>query len=320
MHCVTGAFGYSGRHIARLLLDQGQPVCTLTGHSPADAGPIEVRPLALTEPATLRKALDGVEVLYNTYWVRFAHGDTTHEHATAGNLALFRAAAEAGVRRIVHTSITTPSVQSPLSYFRGKALVEAALKSSGISYAILRPAVFFGGRDVLINNIAFLLRRLPLFGVVSGRYRVQPTHIDDMARLAVAQGRAKDDVVLDAVGPEAFAFGDLVNRVNAAVHGRARVVDMPGWVVRAAAGITGWFVGDVVLTKDELAGLTADLLVQRELYEGAPAAGSAPIESPFATPCPTRLTDWLKDNAEPLGRTWASELGRHYRRDESQVP
>lgn len=310
LHCVTGAFGYSGRHITRLLLEEGHTVRTLTGHPPADPGPVEVRALDFSDPAGLRASLQGVDVLYNTFWVRFAHGDTTHERAVAGNKTLFAAAAEAGVARVVHTSITNPSPDSTLSYFKGKAEVEAALRESGVSYAVLRPAVFFGGRDVLINNIAFLLRRLPLFGVVAGSYRVQPTHIDDMARLAVDQGRATENVVLDAVGPEAYTFADLVGMVNEAVHGRAKVIEAPAWVVRAAAGIIGWFVGDVVLTADEVAGLTADLLVQRELYEWRPAV---------PTPCPTSFRGWLADNANDLGRTWASELGRHYTRDATQV-
>jgi len=299
IHAVTGAFGYSGQHLARRLLEQGAAVRSLTGHPDRPdpfGGRVEVRRLAFDDAAALRQALVGVKVLYNTYWVRFAHGATTHALAVARSRRLFQAAAEAGVERVVHVSITNPSPESPLPYFRGKAEVEQALAASGLSHAILRPAVFFGGRDVLINNIAWLLRRLPLFGVAPGRYGLQPIHVDDLARLAVGQGASRDTVTLDAVGPEVFAFDDLVRLVRKAVGSRALVTPVPPWLLLLASRLLQPLVGDVVLTADEVAGLRANLLVS-----AAPATGT------------TRFTDWLARHAGELGVAWASELERHFR-------
>jgi uncharacterized protein YbjT (DUF2867 family) len=298
VHAITGAFGYSGKHIARLLVDRGERVRNLTGHPDRPnpfAGAVEVTSFRFEDPGALREALEDVRVLYNTYWVRFDHGTSTFARAVENSRALFRAAAHAGVERVVHVSITNPSLDSPLPYFRGKAAVEAALRDTGLSHAILRPAVFFGGRDVLINNIAWLLRRLPLFGKARGKYAIQPVHVEDFARLAVEQGGSRIDVVLDAVGPETLEFDELVRLVRAAVGSRAPIVPVPHSLLLAATRLVGAVVRDVVLTPDEIAGLTANLLVST----------AAPTTS-------TRFSEWLTENAEQLGVHWASELERHY--------
>ncbi|MFH1464641.1 MAG: NAD(P)H-binding protein [Pseudomonadota bacterium] len=300
LHAVTGAAGYSGRAIAALLLEHGVRVRSLTAHPerPHPFGArLEVANLAWDDPDALARALAGVHVLYNTWWIRFAHGGVDHAVAVDRSRQLIAAAAHAGVERVVHTSITQPSLDSPLPYFAGKARVEAALRASGMSFAILRPAVFFGGADVLLNNIAFLLRRLPLFGVPGdGRYRFQPIHVEDFARLAVAQGAAREDVVLDAVGPEAYAYDDLVRLLARSVGRPARLVYLPPWMVLAASRLLGPLVGDVVLTREEIAGLMGDLLVSAQAPTGT-----------------TRLSAWLEEFGADLGRTWASEVARHYR-------
>ncbi len=299
IHAVTGAFGYSGMHLARLLLERGERVRSLTGHPGRPdpfAGRVQVVPFRFDEPTAMRAALRDVRVLYNTYWTRFDHGASTFARAVANSRALFRAAADAGVERVVHVSITNPTSDSPLPYFRGKAETEAALRETGLSCAILRPAVFFGGRDVLVNNIAWLLRRLPVFGVATGGYRLQPIHVEDFARLALAHGEGRTDVVVDAVGPEALGFDELVRLVRRAVGSRALVVLVPRTLLLAAARVVGALVRDVVLTRDEVAGLTANLLVSR----GAPTGS-------------TRFTEWVRGNAARLGVEWASELSRHYR-------
>lgn len=299
IHAVTGAFGYSGRHITELLLAQGKRVRSLTGHPDRPdpfAGRVEVRRFEFEDAARMRAVLADVKVLYNTYWVRFAHGTTTHARAVEHSRRLFRAAAEVGVERVVHISITNPSLDSELPYFKGKAEVEQALAASGLSHAILRPAVFFGGRDVLINNIAWLLRRLPVFGIAPGRYGLQPIHVDDLAHLSVEQGESRSIVTMDAVGPEALGFDELVRLVRRAVGSRALVTAVPPWLLLLASRVLQSVVGDVVLTSDEVAGLTANLLVS-----SGPAAGT------------TRFSEWLGQNAAGLGTEWASELGRHFK-------
>ena len=298
---VTGAFGYTGKYIARRLLDQGSRVRTLT-RTPVSRSPfgeeVEVRPLDFGAPPQLVASLEGADILYNTYWVRFARGGVTHDTAVENSRALLRAAVEAGVRRVVHISITNATQDSPLPYFRGKALAEMAVRDSGLSYAIVRPTVLFSPEDILINNIAWFLRRFPLFPIPGrGGYPVQPVFVDDVARLAVEAGTGVDDVAIDAVGPETFTFEEMVRLLARRVGSRSRLVRTPPSAALLAARIAGRLVRDVVLTKDELDGLMAGLLVSAD-----PPTGS------------TRFSTWLEAEGAPLGQRYASELTRHYRR------
>ncbi len=298
---VTGAFGYTGKYIARRLLEQGSRVRTLT-RTPVSRSPfgddVEARPLDFGDPSGLFASLEGADILYNTYWVRFARRGVTHDTAVENSRALLRAAVKAGVRRVVHISITNATQDSPLPYFRGKALAEMAVRDSGLSYAIVRPTVLFSPEDILINNIAWFLRRFPLFPIPGrGGYPVQPVFVDDVARLAVEAGTGVDDVAIDAVGPETFTFEEMVRLLARRVGSRSRLVRTPPSAALLAARIAGRLVRDVVLTKDELDGLMAGLLVS--------------ADPPTA---PTRFTEWLEAEGPSLGQRYASELARHYRR------
>src|SRR5439155_7954939 len=128
-----GAFGYTGKYIARRLLAMGRRVLTLTGH-PDRPNPfgelVSVAPFRFEQPEALAETLRGASVLYNTYWVRFSRGGVTFEKAVENSRVLIRAAEAAGVRRIVHVSITHASEDSPLGYFRGKGQIEAAIASA----------------------------------------------------------------------------------------------------------------------------------------------------------------------------------------------
>jgi NADH dehydrogenase len=259
---VTGAFSYSGAAIAGELQKAGHRVRTLTAHpdrAPADTD-IEVRPLDFADAAELTRSLRGAHTLYNTYWVRFAHGRTDHDTAVANSRALFEAAAAAGIERIVHISITHPSPDSPYPYFRGKAHVEQLLADSGISYAIARPAILFGGDGVLINNIAWLLRRLPVFAMGGrGDYRIRGIHVADLARLCASLGRRTDTVTVDAVGPESLTFRELVHAVRAAVGSRALIVPVPPVLLIALSHALGVALHDQLLTREEYQAMAAEL-------------------------------------------------------------
>jgi len=300
LHAVTGAFGYSGRYIAQRLLAEGQRVFTLTNSSHRQnpfGDRVRAVPFNFDEPGRLTESLRGVSVLYNTYWVRFNHGNFTHASAVQNTMRLFECARAAGVERVVHVSITNPSEDSPLEYFRGKARLERALVESGLSHAILRPTVLFGKEDILVNNIAWALRHLPVFGVFGdGRYRLQPIYVDDLAALAVEQGKQRENGIIDAIGPETFTYRGLVETVGEIVGRRIPVIRVPPAVGYAAAWVIGRWVDDVMITREEIAGLMANLLCVDSTPTGR-----------------TRLTDWAKARASSLGLHYTSELAR--RRD-----
>jgi uncharacterized protein YbjT (DUF2867 family) len=299
MDAVTGAFSYTGKYITRLLLAQGREVITLTGHPDRPnefGGKVKALAYHFDQPDRLAQSLEGVDTLYNTYWVRFDHGQTTFEVAVRNTQALFRAARRAGVQRIVHTSITNPTLDSPLPYFRGKAQLEKDLQEAGLSYAILRPTVLFGPEDILINNIAYLVRTFPLFAIPGdGEYRLQPVFVEDYARLAVQAGAGKEDCVIDVVGPDVFTFNQMVELIAASLGRSPWLLHLPPSMVLPLSGVVGWWLKDVTLTWDEYRGLSAGLLVSAQ-----PPTGQA------------RLGDWLKENAGRVGSRYASELERHY--------
>jgi NADH dehydrogenase len=304
---VTGAFGYSGAAIARELRAAGHEVRTLTGHPRGGPGAdgIDIRALDFADPAGLTNDLAGAHTLYCTYWVRFPHGAATRESAVANSKLLFDAAARAGIERIVYVSILHADTASPYPYFSGKGQVEAHLAASGVPYAIARPAILFGSSaasgtagSVLVNNIAWLLRHLPAFGIGDGGgYRVRPVHVDDLARLCVDLGGRAGNVTIDAVGPDAPTFRELVTAIRSATGSRSLLVPAPGWLIPPLSAVLGAALRDVLLTKEEYQAMAAGLATS-----DAPQAGQS------------SLMDWIADHGHELGRTYANELDRHYRR------
>lgn len=297
---VTGAFSYSGKYIAKRLLEKGEEVITLTNHpnrpNPFN-GKIKSYPLNFANESELVASLQGTDVLVNTYWVRFDKGTNTQPKAVENTKKLVKAAVKAGVKRIVHISIANPSADSHLPYYCGKAANEKAVIDSGIPYAILRPTVLVGGgEDILINNIAFLLRHLPFFFIPgNGSYGIQPVHVEDLADLAVQGVYSQENYVIDAVGPDAYTFRDLVKLVGDTIGARRLLIPVPPRMALLAAQFLSLFVDDVILTPEEVDGLMGNLLVSKE-----PARGKIAFK------------DWLFENSDIIGKKYASELKKHY--------
>jgi NADH dehydrogenase len=299
VHVVTGAFGFTGQFITRRLLSMGRRVKTLT-RRPDRPNPfgdrVSVAPYRFDDPDELAQSLRGAAVLYNTYWVRFPHGRVTFAEAITNTRILIRACEAAGIRRIVHLSVTSASEDSPLPYFQGKGILERAIRESSLSYAILRPALVYGPGDILVNNIAWFLRHLPAFAIPGdGGYRLQCVDVEDVAEIAVSASERTENLVADVVAPETYTFDGLVRLIAVAIHSRAKIVHLPPDIARFLLRMAGHLVGDVVLTPDEIAGLMSGLLVAQ-----GPPLGRR------------RFRDWLEEHAPTLGRTYASELGRHY--------
>ncbi|MFZ0332855.1 MAG: NAD(P)H-binding protein [Candidatus Acidiferrales bacterium] len=296
---ITGAFSYTGKYLAPLLLDRGHKLRTLTNHPDANSpliSQIRVVPYRFDDPAALAESLAGCDTLINTYWVRFPHGRVTFDIAVENTRTLVSAAKSAGVRRFVHVSIANASLDSPLAYYRGKARLEEAVRNSGLSFAILRPTVIFGREDILINNIAWFVRHLPVFAVPGdGRYGVQPIFVRDMAALLADAAERSDDYAIDAVGPEACSFDDLIRMISGKIGRPARIIHVPAALAYVATKAMGWLLGDTVLTWEEYRGLMDNLLVSKN-----PATGM------------TKLSDWLAEHRDSVGVHYASEVARHF--------
>ncbi len=235
--------------------------------------------------------------------MRFNHRQFTYAQAIQNTLRLFEAAKHAGVRRVVYVSISNPSEDSKMEYFRGKAKLEKALAASGLSHAILRPTVLFGREDILVNNIAWTLRKLPVFGVFGdGQYRVQPIHVDDLARLAVELGQGSENIMVNANGPETFTYRQMVEMIRDELNIKCQVIRVPSRLAHVIGSVVGKIVGDVTITWDEILALRNELL-----YADTQPTGKI------------KLTDYVREHADELGQHYHSEVARRLDRDRAYV-
>jgi len=300
MDAVTGAFGYIGKYITKALLGRGGEVRTITTHpnKPSSFGAtVKAFPYHFDDRDRLAQSLAGVETLYNTYWVRFPFDGQTYESALANTRTLFQCAQRAGVKRIVHISVTRASIHSDLPYYKGKALQESILGESGVPFSIVRPTLVFGKEDILVNNIAWLIRNSPIFPIFgSGLYRVQPVFVEDLAEIAVRQSTHAPGTTLDAIGPETFTFQELVRLIADKIEKDPKFMRVSPSAGIIFGQLLGLFLGDVLLTRNELKGLMDEYLTSDQL--------------PNAT---TRFSDWLEENKSSVGSRYSSEIARHYR-------
>lgn len=292
IHAVTGAFGYSGKYTAQKLLAQNNEVITLT-NSYKRSNPfgeiLKAYPFNFDNFDELVKSLKDVKVLYNTYWLRFNHNE-----AVDNTIKLFDAAKKAGVERVVHISITNPNKNSNLEYFKAKGILEEYLMNTGMSYSILRPAVIFGEEDVLINNMVWMIRNLPMIGIFGdGKYSIQPIYVMDLAELAVEQGKQTENKIIDAIGPETFQYRELLEKIMEVIGKKRKIISVSDGFGYFASKLIGWLQGDIVTTKSEIEGLKSNLL----FTNSAPAGH-------------TKLTEWMKENKNILGKVYSNELKR----------
>lgn len=294
---VTGAFSYTGSFIARRLLAVGHHVRTLTNNPtpPSDlAGKVAASPLDFDDVDGLVRFMRGADTLYNTYWIHSNYGADAFADAVRCSQQLFAAAREAGIRRLVHISIANPTA-SGHPYYASKAALEEALRSTGISYGIVRPTLVYGEGDVLINNIAWVLRRFPIFAIPGdGAYRLQPVHVDDVAAIAVTAGVTDDNVAVDAAGPDILSFEELVRMLRRAVGSRSVLVETAPALALAGARVAAFIARDALLTREQLDDLRAELLISHEPPRGTIA-----------------FTEWLPRQQAFLGLRYASAQTRH---------
>jgi NADH dehydrogenase len=300
LDAVTGAFSFTGGFIARRLLADGRRVRTLTNH-PRRAGAqemdVEVAPLQFTDRDALIESLRGVDVLYNTYWIRFPHSGTGFGDAIANTRRLMFAAAAAGVRKVVHISVSNPSFDDRLDYYAGKARAENVVHESGLQWAVVRPTLIFGPGDILINNIAWMLRRVPVFFIPGhGAYRLQPVAGEDVAEIAIWAAAQAPGMTVDAAGPDTMSYADLVDSIAIAIQHKRRTFFTSPSLTLMAGRVLGRLLKDVILTPEELSGLMDEHLVSSEPPRGH-----------------RRIEDWLLRDADALGMSYASELNRHFR-------
>jgi NADH dehydrogenase len=299
MDIVTGSFGYIGKYITRELLSRGREVKTITTH-PDKPNPfgdqVLASPYNFDNPKKLTQELEGFEVLFNTYWIRFNYRQWSFDKALENTKTLFTCAKRAGIKKIVQISVTNPSETDSLPYYRGKALQERALRDLGIEYSIIRPTLVYGNEDILVNNIAWTIRKFPFVPVFgSGEYRVQPVFVEDLAAIAVNSSESDEFAIIDAIGPETYTYKELLQLIAKELNRDVTYIQMGPSLGIFLGRIIGLFVKDVVLTEDELRGLMANKLTSNQVPNGK-----------------NLFSEWIRNNRDSIGSEYTSELSRHF--------
>lgn len=304
---ITGAFSFSGRFIAEELLTLGDSVETMTGH-PNINDPhykqIKIKEFRFDDFDALVESFKGIDTFYNSYWIRYPYKGMTWRQAVINCGKLFKACKVAGVKKIIHLSVTNCQKNSPYSYFKGKAIVEEMLKQCGVPYTILRVAWFFEDGDILVNNIAWILRRFPIFGLFDyGRFKLQPISAKSLAEIAVASRYQGDKTInnnkiINAIGPETYTWKQFITTINSSLGSKTLIIPFPGFTVYFAVLISkfiGFFVHDRLLTIEEIKALEDDLCLTKD-----PSIGDISFK------------DWLYKYAKSNGVLWHGEIQRHY--------
>jgi NADH dehydrogenase len=295
---VTGAFSNIGSAAARHLEAAGFQVHTLTNRSPPPGTAYTAAPLRF-DVDHLAKQLQGAEIFVNTYWIRLPHAGQSFDTAVANNRTLMEAASRAGVSRFVHVSVSNPELGMNLGYYRGKAQVESALRESGLGYGIVRPTLVVSSNDVLTNNIAWFVRRFPVFPMPQGgAYRLRPVTLEDTGRLICQVAQETDNCVVDAAGPDVVTFREYVEHLAHAVGVRRWMPSVPNWLSLAAIRMVEPFLRDTVLTREELLGLQQELLMSESPIPGAQS-----------------VVSWLDEHGGQFGASYINDMHRHFGRN-----
>ena len=296
---LTGAFSYTGRYIAKKLASEAIPFRAITNHARPELFPdlnIPVSLLQFTNSELMVEAMEGSDVFINTYWIRYPYRSLTHEKAVENIQFLIDCAKKAKVKQLIHISVTHPSEDSSLSYFRGKALAEKAVRESGLDYFILRPSLVFGLEDILINNIAWLLRTFPFFALPSPmNYSAQPVYACDVANAVFDVLLSEKSGTRDVVGEEVYLMDELVRLISVAISHPKRILLMPKPLTLLFVRFLGLLLHDRVLTIDELQGLMENRLISQE----------APLGK-------TSFRSWILQEGSKLGKRYTNDFSRFY--------
>ncbi|MBM3611978.1 MAG: complex I NDUFA9 subunit family protein, partial [Alphaproteobacteria bacterium] len=289
---IFGGSGFVGRYVARRMAQAGWRV-RVAVRRPNEAifvrtygVPGQVEPVAcnIRDDASVAAALSGAEACVNCVGILAEAGanrfDAVHAEG-AGRIA--RAAAAAGVGRLVHVSAIGADPEGPSAYAQSKAAGEAAVRAAFPAAVILRPSIIFGPEDQFFNRFAAMTRSSPVLPVVGGATRFQPVHVDDVAAAAehaIRAGAAPG--IYELGGPEALSFADLMRRMLVEIRRRRIVLDLPFWVARPIATVldgvqaaTLGLVRNGMLTRDQLRSLGRDNVVAADA-RGLADLGVAP--------------------------------------------
>lgn len=259
MILVTGAAGFVGRHVTRLLVDRGERVRALVrgtaGAARLEDVDCELAVGDVADPASLSTALTGVDAVVHLVAIIAGRPADFERVMTQGTANVIAAAQEAGVGRIVYVSAlgTSEQTKDAVPYYRAKWACEQAVAASGISSAILRPSFVFGPDGGALPRFLRIARLAPVTPVIGGgTQRIQPIWVDDLAEaVAAALAGPPHDGPIELGGPDVVDWNELWAMLKAVQGARRPTVHLPTWLMRPQALLLERLPG-APLTRDQL--------------------------------------------------------------------
>jgi NADH dehydrogenase len=211
----------------------------------------------MTDPESLRRALDGVNRVVHLVAIRQGKDEQFERVMSKGTRDLLGAARDAGVDRFVHMSAlgTNEHTKDLVPYYRAKWEMEQAVRESGLSHVIFRPSFVFGADGGILPTFRRLAKLAPITPIAgSGKQRLQPIWVDDLASYLVRalEEEAATDHTFEVGGPDVVSWNELWGRLKQALGVRRPSIHVPMAVMRANALVTEHLPGDIPLTRDLL--------------------------------------------------------------------
>ena len=275
---VIGGSGFIGRYVVQRLAARGH-VVRVVGRNTEKAkdlmvtgavGQVVALYASFSNPATIARAVEGADLVVNL--VGILSGDFDRVQAEGPGL-IARAAASAGVGRMVQISAIGADAASKSNYARTKALGEQAVRAAMPGATILRPSIVFGAEDKFFNRFGAMAMYSPIMPVICGSTKFQPVYVGDVADAVIA-GLERDDAVgatYELGGPRVYTFRELLAWILHETRRHRALVDIPLRLAELQARVAELIPGKP-FTRDQL------LLLQRDNVVSEGAAGLAALD------------------------------------------
>ncbi|HEV7809277.1 MAG TPA: NAD(P)H-binding protein [Candidatus Limnocylindrales bacterium] len=250
---VAGGTGFVGAAIATELVRRGHRVVVLSHRGePARGGlpdSVEIRSADVRTGHGLGEALAGVDAVAIALAFRNSPIEAPRRHQTfmevdaGGTEHVVQAAVRAGVRRVVYLSGAGAAPDAARHWFRAKWRAEDAVRSSGMTWTIIRPTWIFGPRDVSLNRFIGFARRLGMVPMTNtGSQLLAPVFVDDAAVLAAdaLTADAAANQVFELGGPETLSMRRIIVTALRVAGLRRPIIPGPTPLIKLAALPLSW--------------------------------------------------------------------------------
>lgn len=284
MIVVTGASGYVGSHITRILVESGWPVRALVHNSQRVQSEGRLKGLDLeliegdvTRPETLAKAMQGASAVIHTVAIAIEKGDRRYESINyQGTVNTVEAAKTAGVRRFLNMSQLGASSRLPYRFLASKGKAQEYVAASGLDWTAFRPSVIWGPEDEFANTFARLIPLTPLIFPIIGdeNTRFQPVWVEDVA---ACFAKALDDPSTvekecELGGPEVLTLEEIERRTLQAVNSKRLMIRFPMPLLRMVVTLMEILLPSPPVTRSLLELLAvSNVTTQNDITQFVPA-------------------------------------------------